>query len=80
VYPESWVGTYEPFEVFIGMTVTSTRHTDTAWNGHGFEISFKEKPEKTLIVQSSYTGPKPDGFEDCLRFGIGNYSYGTEGI
>ena len=77
---QSWIGGYKPFEVFIGKKVVSTRHIGDAWNGHGFEISFEELPEKTLIVQSIYTTPKPPGFEDCLRLGIGNYSYTTESI
>jgi hypothetical protein len=78
-WPMSWLGPYQPFEVFIGKKVASTRHIGNAWNGHGFEISFEEVPEKTLIVQSIYTAPKPSGFDDCLRLGIGNYSYSTEG-
>ena len=78
--PESWIGPYKQFEVFIGKKVASTRHIGNAWNGHGFEISFEDIPDKTLIVQSIYTAPKPADLEDCLRLGIGNYSYTTEDI
>jgi hypothetical protein len=77
---ESWVGPYPPYEIFIGRTVAATRHIGEAWNGHGFEISFKENPKLTIIVQSIYTSPKPPGFEDCIRLGIGSYSYTTEDI
>jgi hypothetical protein len=79
-WPESWIGPYKPFELFIGKKVASTRHIGEAWNGHGFEISFAELPDKTLIVQSIYTSPKPSGFEDCLRLGVGNYSCSTQSI
>lgn len=79
-HPGSWIGPYRPFDFFIGKTVASTRHIGSAWNGHGYEISFKEIPEKTLIVQSIYTDPKPDAFEDCLRLGIGTYSFNAQSI
>ena len=74
----SYISSYKPFEIFIGKIVDSTRHIGNAWNGHGFEISFKELLDKTLIVQSIYSGQKPEGFEDCLRLGIGVYSYSTD--
>jgi hypothetical protein len=58
---------------FIGLTIVRARQTGEAWNGHGFEFSFKELPDKTLIVQSIYTGTEPEGFYDCLRIGVGTY-------
>jgi hypothetical protein len=44
-----------------------------AWNGHGFEICFEGLLGKTMLVQSIYAGEKPEGFDDCIRLGTGNY-------
>lgn len=30
--------------------------TGDAWNGHGFEISFAEPYDQTMIIQSIYAG------------------------
>ena len=76
----SWVGPYEPFNIFIGKKIKNTRHIGEAWNGHGFEISFESMADRTLIVQSIYTGTEPEGLGDCLRLGIGQYSYETGNI
>jgi len=76
----SWVGPYKPFNIFIGKKINNTRHIGEAWNGHGFEISFENMADRTLIVQSIYTGTEPEGFDDCLRLGIGQYSYETGNI
>lgn len=60
---------------FVGLEVTEARQIGEAWNGHGFEISFKGVPDKTLILQSIYTGSEPKEFGDCMRIGVGNYVY-----
>ena len=62
-------------EQFVGFEVVEVRPIGEAWNGHGFEISFKGVPDKTLILQSIYTGSEPKGFDDCMRIGVGNYVY-----
>lgn len=62
-------------EQFIGLEVVEVRHIGAAWNGHGFEFSFKDVPDKTLILQSIYTGSEPEDFDDCMRIGVGNYIY-----
>ncbi|MDA9981973.1 hypothetical protein N9H39_04415 [Gammaproteobacteria bacterium] len=66
---------YEAFEYFVGKKVIRVHQIGEAWNGHGFELCFENEPEKTIIVQSIYTGDKPKEFEDCLRLGIGNYQF-----
>tara|TARA_R110002124_G_C8958768_1_gene513882 strand:+ start:3363 stop:3848 length:486 start_codon:yes stop_codon:yes gene_type:complete len=60
---------------FVGLEVAEVRHIGEAWNGHGFELSFKGVPDKTLILQSIYTGSEPEEFSDCMRIGVGNYIY-----
>jgi len=76
----SWVGEYEPYNIFINKKVISARHIGEAWNGHGFEISFENMPNQTLLVQSIYTGTEPKDFGDCIRLGIGQYSYEAKKI
>jgi len=60
---------------FIGLKIIQSRQIGEAWNGHGFEFSFEGVPEKTLLIQSIYTGSEPKDFNDCLRVGVGNYTY-----
>ncbi|GAB4201658.1 MAG: hypothetical protein Tsb002_38330 [Wenzhouxiangellaceae bacterium] len=60
---------------FIGLEIVAYRCIGEAWNGHGFEFSFKDIPNKTLILQSIYTGSEPKDFDDCMRIGVGNYVY-----
>lgn len=64
---------------FVGLEVAEVRHIGEAWNGHGFELSFKGVPDKTLILQSIYTGSEPEEFNDCMRIGIGSYLYRVPG-
>jgi hypothetical protein len=66
---------YPPFQMFVGKTIGQARHIGTAWNGHGFEITFIGMAEKSMIIQSIYSSPKPEKLEDCLKLGIGNYEY-----
>jgi hypothetical protein len=66
---------YQPFEYFFGKEIIQIHQIGEAWNGHGFELCFDNEPEKTIIVQSIYTGDKPKNFDDCLRLGIGNYQF-----
>lgn len=65
----------ESLQQFKGMTIYQSRIIGEPWNGYGFEISFKESFDKTLIIQSIYSGNRPNDIDDCLRLGIGNYIY-----
>jgi hypothetical protein len=65
----------ECLQLFKGMTIYQSRIIGEPWNGYGFEISFKELLDRTLIIQSIYSGNIPKDFDDCLRIGIGNYIY-----
>jgi hypothetical protein len=65
----------KPLQIFQGKEIVQARTVGEPWNGYGFEISFKEMYDRTLLVQSIYSGDKPDGFDDCLRVGIGHYLY-----
>ena len=64
---------YSPFEQFEGHEIVQTRQLGTAWNGHGFEINFKELHTKSMLVQSIYCGSAPKELDDCLRLGVGIY-------
>ena len=64
---------YPPFEIFVGRNIVQARQIGTAWNGHGYELSFGGMFTQTMIVQSIYSGSKPGDLDDCLRLGIGNY-------
>lgn len=66
---------FPQFGIFENRKVATTRHIGEAWNGHGFEFTFADLFDKTLIVQSIYTGGEPKDFFDCLRLGIGTYFY-----
>ena len=67
------IGHLSILDQFIGLKIARARHIGEAWNGHGFEFSFKELPDKTLIVQSIYTGTETKDFYDCMRIGVGTY-------
>jgi len=71
---------FEPFDIFLGKEIISVARIGEAWNGHGVEICFKGVYDKTMIIQSIYSGDKPEEFEDCIRLGIGNYFYSFEQI
>jgi len=64
---------YPPFNGFLGQRISQVRQIGSAWNGHGYELSFKDVLNKTMIVQSIHSGDKPDDLEDCLRLGVGHY-------
>ncbi|WP_105620031.1 hypothetical protein [Vallitalea okinawensis] len=66
---------FKPYEIFLDKEIVQVRIIGEEWNGHGFEFSFKEVYDKTMIIQSIYSGNKPDEFEDCIRLGIGQYYY-----
>jgi len=66
---------YLDFSLFLGDRINQVRVIGDKWNGHGVEISFKSNYSKTLIVQSVYTGYKPEGYDDCIRLGVCNYKY-----
>lgn len=70
---------HAPFEVFVGRQIAQVRTLGEAWNGHGFELTFYGLPEQTMLIQSIYSEPRPEGLEDCLRLGIGMYVCTTEG-
>lgn len=67
------ISKYPPFEIFVGKRIVQARQIGTAWNGHGYEISFSGMFTQTMIVQSIYCGSKPSELDDCLRLGVGNY-------
>jgi len=64
---------YSPFEIFEGHTISQARQIGSAWHGHGFELTFNDLLAQSMIIQSIYCGAKPEGFEDCLRLGVGHY-------
>jgi hypothetical protein len=66
---------FAPFSIFLNRRIVQARSIGSAWNGHGFELSFEGLPDRTMIVQSIYAGEKPPDFDDCLRFGIGFYIF-----
>ena len=67
------VKSFEPFSIFLNRRIVQARSIGSAWNGHGFEFSFEGLLDRTMIVESIYTGEKAPGFEDCLRLGLGYY-------
>jgi len=69
---------HEPFAQFVGRRLVQARMLGEAWNGHGFEFTFEGLTDFTMLIQSIYSSPKPDGAEDCLRLGVGHYRCGTE--
>jgi len=64
--------------MFRNQRINQIRIIGEAWNGYGFEVSFDGIFDRTLIIQSIYSGDKPEGLEDCLRIGIGHYVYFLE--
>lgn len=62
-------------EQFIGEEIVEVRQIGKASNGHGFELSFRGVPDRTLILQSIYTGAEPEDLVDCMRIGVGTYVY-----
>ncbi len=66
---------FEPYSIFLNKKIIQVRSIGEEWNGHGFEISFEGMHDKTMILQSIYSGDKPEGFDDCIRLGIGQYYY-----
>jgi len=69
------ISSFKPFTIFEGKKIKQAHQVGEAWNGHGFELCFENEPNKTMIVQSIYSGDKPEEFDDCLRLGIGSYYY-----
>ena len=66
---------FPPFEQFSRRRIASARTIGSAWNGHGFELTFDGIFDRTLIVQSIHTGAEPPGYSDCLRLGVGDYHF-----
>ena len=64
-----------PFGIFLQHQVREIREIGLPWKGHGWEISFEGLFGKTMIVQSIYGAPKPEGFENCLRLGVAEYQW-----
>jgi hypothetical protein len=71
----TWNVNLSTVDDFLGHEIVQVRQVGEAWNGHGFEFSFKDIPDKTIIVQSIYTGSEPKDFADCIRVGVCNYHY-----
>lgn len=61
------------FDRFISHRIESIREIGEAWNGHGYELSFSDIFDASMIVQSIYCSPKLEGLEDCLRLGVVSY-------
>lgn len=68
------ISSYQPFSQFERRRIVAARTFGEVWNGHGFELSFEGIVDKTMLVQSIYSGEKPTELEDCLRLGIGHYA------
>jgi len=66
---------YPPFGVFLQHRIHEVREIGLPWKGHGWEISFEGLSGKSMIVQSIYAAPKPEGFENCLRLGVAEYQW-----
>ncbi|MDF2485628.1 MAG: hypothetical protein K0R46_1796 [Herbinix sp.] len=66
---------FEPYSIFLNKKIIQVRNIGEEWNGHGFEISFEGMYDKTMILQSIYTGDNPEGYDDCIRLGVGQYYY-----
>jgi hypothetical protein len=64
---------FQPFSIFLGKKIKQVRMMGEAWNGHGFEFSFEDLLDKTMIIQSIYAGDHGDSLFDCMRLGIGMY-------
>ncbi len=64
---------FPAFDQFAGRRIAAARTVGSAWNGHGFEFSFDGIYDRTMIVQSIYTGAEPPDRFDCLRLGVGFY-------
>lgn len=60
---------------FEGLKIAAIENMGDEWAGSGFQISFDEIYDKGLIIQSIYSGAKPENFDDCLRVGVANYIY-----
>lgn len=71
---------YYPFSLFYNKEFLEMRIVGEKWNGYGVELSFSDQMEKTLLVQSIYSGTLPEGFVDCIRLGVGNYKYTFDGV
>lgn len=67
---------YPAFKPFEGRSIAKARTIGSAWNGHGFELSFVGMCEQTMLIQSIYAGPRPPDSDDCLRLGVGSYACG----
>ena len=77
--PRAWYQSFDEARPFHGCSVKQARAIGGVWNGHGIEISFSGALDRTLIIQSIASGDMPKGFVDCLRVGIGNYTYRYDG-
>lgn len=69
---------FQPYDEFLGRKLIQARMVGEAWNGHGFEFTFEGLPNRSMLVQSIYSSPKPPEAEDCLRLGVGHYSCGID--
>ena len=78
IWASSQPNRFPAFDQFAGRTLVQARMIGEAWNGHGFEFTFEGLPSKSMIIQSIYSSPKPEDYDDCIRLGVGDYSFGPE--
>ncbi|MGH1600675.1 hypothetical protein [Campylobacter majalis] len=60
---------------FEGLEISAIEAMGKELEGSGFQINFSEFYDKGLIIQSIYSGTKPENFDDCLRVGVANYIF-----
>jgi hypothetical protein len=75
VNPHARYERFEPASDLLGREIVQARAIGQTWNGHGLELSFRDRPGRSLIVQSIYTADKPDDAHDCLRIAAGTYTF-----
>lgn len=80
LYKEGRAKEFSPFNIFLDRKICSARCMGEEWNGHGFELSFEGLLNKTMLIQSIYTGNQPLDLNDCIRLGIGNYYLSSDDL
>ena len=58
---------------FRNKRIVQARTIGEAWNGHGIEIGFENKPTQTILVTSVECSENNTEVRDALRIGMGSY-------